>query len=64
MLGYLAQRSDEIPADKPVVVQCRTGGRSAIGASILQAQGISTVANMMGGIRDWELAELPLARDQ
>jgi hydroxyacylglutathione hydrolase len=64
MLGYLAQRSNEIPADKPVVVQCRTGGRSAIGASILQAQGIPAVANMMGGIRDWELAELPLAGSQ
>jgi len=64
MLGYLAQRSGEIPAGVPVVVQCRSGGRSAIGASILQAQGIPDVANMMGGIRDWELAELPLSGSQ
>jgi len=64
MLGYLAQRSGEIPAGLPVVVQCRTGARSAIGASILQAQGIPAVANMMGGIRDWEMAELPLVGNQ
>jgi hydroxyacylglutathione hydrolase len=61
MLGYLAQRSSEIPAGKPIVVQCRSGRRSAIGASILQAQGISTVANLVGGIQDWEMAELPLS---
>jgi hydroxyacylglutathione hydrolase len=61
MLGYLAERVGEIPSDKPVVVQCRTGGRSAIGASILKAGGIPAVANLMGGIRDWELAGLPIS---
>ena len=60
MLGYLAERAGEIPAGKPVIVQCRTGGRSAIGASILQAKGILAVSNLMGGIRDWELAQLPV----
>ncbi|MGD8857009.1 MAG: rhodanese-like domain-containing protein [Chloroflexota bacterium] len=44
---------------KKVVVQCQTGARSAIAASILQAQGIVNVANMMGGFRDWQLADLP-----
>lgn len=59
MLGYLAERAAEIPAGKPVVVQCETGGRSAIGASILQANGFLDAANLMGGIRDWQLADLP-----
>ena len=64
MLGYLARRSDEISSGKPVVVQCRTGGRSAIGASILQANGITSVANLAGGIRDWEAAGLPVTSDK
>jgi hydroxyacylglutathione hydrolase len=58
MLGYLAERAAEIPTDRPVVIHCQTGGRSAIGASILQAKGFSEVANLMGGIRDWRLAGL------
>lgn len=63
MLGFLAGRSQDISTDKPVVVQCRTGGRSAIGASILQANGISSVANLQGGIRDWQAAGLPVTSD-
>lgn len=63
MLGYLAARINEIPADKPVVVQCRTGRRSAIGASLLQSLGIERVTNLMGGIKDWELANLAIVRD-
>jgi hydroxyacylglutathione hydrolase len=62
MLGYLAQgATDLVDLDKKrVVVQCETGNRSAIGASILQAQGITNVVNLMGGIRDWQLAGLPI----
>lgn len=60
MLGYLAERAEEIPTDRPVVVHCQTGGRSAIAASILQAKGFSEVANLMGGIRDWRLAGLSI----
>jgi hydroxyacylglutathione hydrolase len=57
------ERLAEIPADKPVVVQCQTGNRSAIGASILQANGFKQVINLLGGIRDWEKAGLPVERN-
>jgi hydroxyacylglutathione hydrolase len=60
MLGYLPERLHEIPADRPAVVLCATGNRSAIGASILQAGGVQPVANLMGGYRDWKLAGLPV----
>lgn len=30
-VGYLPERFDEVPRDQPVVVHCRSGGRSAIG---------------------------------
>jgi hydroxyacylglutathione hydrolase len=63
MLGYLADRAGEIPAGKPVIVQCRAGNRSAVGASILQAQGVSVVANLIGGIEEWSAAGLPVTRE-
>jgi hydroxyacylglutathione hydrolase len=63
MLGYLVERLAEIPVDKPIIVQCRIGRRSAIGASLLQANGIDAVTNLMGGIRDWELADLAITKD-
>ncbi|MEM7346747.1 MAG: rhodanese-like domain-containing protein, partial [Chloroflexota bacterium] len=63
MLGYLADQADQIPTDKPIVVQCRSGFRSAIGASVLQAQGIKNVINLAGGYIQWAAGELPIERN-
>lgn len=60
MLGTLVRRLDEIPTDKPIVLQCRSGNRSAIAASILQANGIPQVMNLAGGIQAWQKAGLPV----
>lgn len=60
MLGTLPTRLADIPDDKPVVVQCQTGARSAIGASLLQANGVDYVINLDGGMRDWMAAGLPV----
>ncbi|WP_340672946.1 MBL fold metallo-hydrolase [Brevibacillus agri] len=54
MLGTLPGRLDEIPEDKPILVQCRSGARSAIGASILQANGFKQVLNLSGGFVQWQ----------
>jgi hydroxyacylglutathione hydrolase len=62
MLGYLADRSKEIINGQPIVVQCRSGNRSAIGASVLLAQGAKDVINMQGGLRDWANAGLPIEK--
>jgi len=59
-LGYLADRASEIPTSKPVVLQCAGGGRSSIGASLLQARGIDNVINLAGGIGDWLKARYPV----
>ena len=53
-VGYLADRLREIPRDRPVVVHCQTGGRSAIAASVLQAVGFTDVLNLAGGYDDWQ----------
>ncbi|NQF13021.1 MBL fold metallo-hydrolase [Brevibacillus sp. HB1.3] len=60
MLGSLAMRLDELPHDKPLLVQCRSGARSAIGASILKANGFKDVMNLSGGILQWQIDGLPV----
>ncbi len=64
MLGYLPERIKDIPRDRPIVLQCQSGGRSAIGASILQAHGFQNVMNMIGGFRDWKRAGLPIVKGE
>jgi hydroxyacylglutathione hydrolase len=61
-LGYLAERLAEIPTDRPVVLHCQGGARSAIAASVLQARGLDNVVNMVGGYAAWEQAGLPVTR--
>jgi len=63
MLGYLADRIQELPTDKPVVVHCRTDNRSAIGASLLQAKGITNVIKMKEGYQGWASAGLPVKKN-
>jgi len=53
MLGHLAERVTELPTDRPILVQCRSGARSAIAASILQAHGVKDVRNLLGGYDAW-----------
>jgi hydroxyacylglutathione hydrolase len=52
-LGYLTDHLAEIPRDRPVVVHCQAGARSAIAVSLLRANGIDRVANLQGGIERW-----------
>lgn len=54
MLGTLTDRLDEIPQDRMVVVYCASGIRSAMAASILQANGIKDVRNLQGGYSLWK----------
>jgi len=58
-LGSLAGRVDEIPRDRSVVVQCASGARSSIGASLLAARGLDRVINLAGGYNAWLAAGLP-----
>jgi hydroxyacylglutathione hydrolase len=55
-LGELSERLGEVPADRPVIVQCQSGARSAIAASVLQALGRANVRDLVGGIEAWQRA--------
>lgn len=52
-LGQLAARINEVPRDRPVVVHCHHGRRSAQAVQYLQSQGYDDVRNLTGGIEAW-----------
>jgi rhodanese-related sulfurtransferase len=49
----LAGRVAELPTDRPIVVYCHMGTRSAMVAGFLERHGFPTVANLSGGIDQW-----------
>ncbi|MDQ6999814.1 MAG: rhodanese-like domain-containing protein [Mariprofundus sp.] len=59
-LGEVAKRMNEIEKDKPVVVICASGNRSAMAATALAKSGFATVYNFSGGMSAWQGAGLPL----
>lgn len=58
-LDDLRARAAEVPKDKPVVVVCQTGKRSAMGTNILVKAGFDRVANLAGGMVGWRALGLP-----
>jgi hydroxyacylglutathione hydrolase len=59
-LGDLLTSIDDLPRDTPIALHCQGGTRSAIAASLLQANGFTDVANLAGGIQAWKAAGLPI----
>lgn len=60
-LGELALRAEELAEwrDRPVVVHCHHGVRSAKGCAVLRERGFSRVSNLAGGIEAWSLTVDP-----
>jgi len=54
-LQSLPSRLNEIPTDRPVVIQCHHGGRSMKAVQFLRAQGMNNITNLQGGIDRWSL---------
>lgn len=52
-LDDLRARAAEVKDEKPVVVVCQTGKRSALAAAILRKHGLTRVANLAGGMVRW-----------
>ena len=59
-LNHLAERTAELPANRPLLVFCAGGYRSSIGASLLQRHGFNDVSEIAGGIAAWDAAKLPI----
>lgn len=58
-LGDVAERVDEFPTDREVLIICKSGGRSARAAEHLRAQGVDAV-NVAGGTMAWIEAGNPV----
>lgn len=55
-------RLGEVPADRPLLVICHTGSRSAAVTGYLVRSGRTNVTNVAGGMATWERAGLPVRR--
>jgi glyoxylase-like metal-dependent hydrolase (beta-lactamase superfamily II)/rhodanese-related sulfurtransferase len=58
-LDELRARLAEVRTDKPVVIVCQTGKRSALATTILKKAGITRIANAAGGMVRWRELGLP-----
>jgi molybdopterin/thiamine biosynthesis adenylyltransferase/rhodanese-related sulfurtransferase len=58
-LGDVPVRHEEIDREIPVVVYCKSGGRSAKAVAFLREQGYEKALNLTGGILAWANAQLP-----
>lgn len=61
-LGQLMARVAEVPADRQVVVACRSGARSGRAADYLRQLGRDAI-NLSGGVIDWTRAGRALSAD-
>ena len=57
-LNHLAERLEELPKDRAMLVYCAGGYRSSIAASLLQSHGFQQVSEIAGGLAAWEAAKL------
>lgn len=55
-LRQLQSHVKRLPKDRPIVVHCQVGGRSAIAVAMLRVQGFDA-RNLKGGIKAWQKSE-------
>lgn len=61
-MSTFATRFEELPRDRPLLVMCAAGSRSAAATAHLLRNGWTDVTNVAGGITEWEKAGLPVVR--
>lgn len=48
-----------LPPERPILLYCAVGARSAIAAKVLKKKGFREIYNLAGGIAAWHRLELP-----
>lgn len=61
-LGTVEKQADAWDPQQPIVLVCRSGGRSGKAALVLEAKGFKRVASMRGGMMLWNEQHLPVER--
>lgn len=59
-LSELPRRFSEVPRNRPIVIECATGCRSSVAASLMRREGYNNVTDLAGGIEAWKKAGLPV----
>jgi adenylyltransferase/sulfurtransferase len=52
-LGEIADRLNELQRERPIVIHCHRGRRSAEAVRLLQQRGFANLYNLEGGIDAW-----------
>ena len=60
-LHLLPLRAADIPQNKPVVIYCNSGARSAQACAFMAAKGFENMHNLSGGIMAWARSGKPLS---
>jgi rhodanese-related sulfurtransferase len=60
-LHLLPLRASDIPQNKPVVIYCNSGARSAQACAFMAAKGFENMHNLSGGIMAWARSGKPLS---
>ena len=55
-LARLRGRLDEVPPGRRIVVDCASGYRSSIAASLRRRHGFAAIADLVGGMSAWQLS--------
>lgn len=59
-LSTFTSHFEELPRDRPLLIMCAVGGRSARATEFLMANGYPDTHNVAGGITGWNAAGLPV----
>lgn len=62
-IEFIHEHYNEIPADKPLIIADQAGVHSKEITAFLMEKGFNNVANMAGGIFEWDKDGLPLKID-
>lgn len=62
-MGEVLLRLKELPRTKTIAVQCASGDRSQVVASLLRKMGFKNVVTLEGGMDAWKAAGLPVEQE-
>jgi hydroxyacylglutathione hydrolase len=60
-LGTLSENLAKLPSDKPFIIHCQAGDRTAIAHSLLFKLGYTKAINYSGGFADWKAKGMDIA---
>jgi rhodanese-related sulfurtransferase len=63
-LGSLSEKASQLDKhrERPIIIVCRSGNRSAHAVRMLKKMGYETVYNLGGGLHAWRTANLPISK--